>query len=499
MPERWLRELRRLGGEQPPDHLWDWIQQRTGGRGPRHAVGHRLVAAVIALLVFAGAAYGVARAFLPNRRSGPVGSPKPSGQPTPGFIERVDVARIQCDADGTHVLTPVVRLQQDGLHVSIDNRSGADILEVRGFASAHLTGGENPTKTLAVPAGHVQVGCFTPPYESGIRVDSAYAPLTVVGPSSAMPGIHCNQPLTGEVPRTGGQLNGPLQGRILFELWDQNNDNADLYAIAPDGTGLTSILASSERESTAAWSPDGSMIAFVMGGDVWVANADGTGQRNLTKDGMDRTDDEPRWSPDGSRILFRSNRGQSIQLWLMNADGSDPVQLTSLGGYSGEGSWSPDGSKVTFASDAAGSGGPCSDLELYVLNADGTGARRLTDNALFDGNPVWSPDGSKIAFMRSAHSDYAWDVYVVNAEGSGEARLTDWEGFDGNPVWSPDGTLIAFASDRDATEGQRNENRDNANPVAGISIYVMNADGSGVTRVTASDIEGQAFPDDWRP
>jgi Tol biopolymer transport system component len=497
MPERWLRELRRLDDEQPPDRLWDGLQGRKGKRGPRRAAGSRLLAAVIALMVFAGATYGLARAFLPGGNRGPLGSPKPPSRTVTGNVAKVDVARIRCDANGTHVLTPYVRLQDDGLHVSIDNLSGADILEVRGLASARLTGGDRQTKTLSVPPGQVQVGCFSTPYQSDTQPDSAYAPLTISGPVSAMP-ADCNQPLTGRAPGSGGHLNGPLHGLILFELLDPNNEDSDVYSTGPDGTGLTPVLDSSEDEGGARWSPDGSKIAFEKGGDVWVANADGTDQTDLTKDGGDRSDDEPRWSPDGSRILFRSNRGKSIQLWVMNADGSDPVRLTSTDGYGGEGSWSPDGSKVVFAGYPAGSGGPCTDLELFVVNADGTGNAQLTDNAFFDGSPVWSPDGSKIAFARSAQSDYAWDIYVMNADGSEQTRLTDWVGFDGQPVWSPDGAMIAFASDRDATAEQRQENQGNENPVAGISIYVMNADGSGVTRVTGTDVEGQAFPDDWK-
>ena len=72
MPERWLRELRRLGDESPPEELPDRIQQRTGGVGSGHTLRPRLVAATIAFLVLAGASYGVARAFLPNRRPGPI-------------------------------------------------------------------------------------------------------------------------------------------------------------------------------------------------------------------------------------------------------------------------------------------------------------------------------------------------------------------------------------------------------------------------------------------
>ena len=98
--------------------------------------------------------------------------------------------------------------------------------------------------------------------------------------------------------------------------------------------------------------------------------------------------------------------------------------------------------------------------------------------------------------MASARSDYAWDLYVMNADGTGLTRLTGWEGYDGDPVWSPDGTMLAFASDRDATDGQLRDNRSNDNPVAGISIYLIDAGGSEVTRLTGPQ-DGNAFPNDW--
>src|SRR5437867_688601 len=174
-------------------------------------------------------------------------------------------------------------------------------------------------------------------------------------------------------------------------------------------------------------------------------------------------------------------------------------------------SWSPDGTRIAIAGDPVDQS--CYGLDLYVVNVDGSGLTRLTNSVFWEGRPVWSPDGSKIAFMRAtrpgdshlemlgpqAGTVYAWDIYVINADGTGETRLTDWKGYDGEPVWSPDGTMIAFGSDRDANAQDIADNLDNDAAVAGIAIYVMNADGGGVTRISGSDVQGQAFPDGWRP
>jgi TolB protein len=91
---------------------------------------------------------------------------------------------------------------------------------------------------------------------------------------------------------------------------------------------------------------------------------------------------------------------------------------------------------------------------------------------------------------------FSQDVYVMNEDGSDVRRLTDWEGLDLFPVWSPDGQLIAFASDRDATPAQQASNRSGEEIFTGLSLYVMEPDGSNVTMVLASDL---AFPVSWAP
>ena len=100
----------------------------------------------------------------------------------------------------------------------------------------------------------------------------------------------------------------------------------------------------------------------------------------------------------------------------------------------------------------------------------------------FSGDPAWSPDGQKIAF--SSERDDALNIYVMNADGSDVARLTDNSTGGREPAWSPDGRKIAFASDRhDPAKGSL--------PVRGDSaIYAMNADGSGVARLTNRERAG---------
>jgi Tol biopolymer transport system component len=122
------------------------------------------------------------------------------------------------------------------------------------------------------------------------------------------------------------------------------------------------------------------------------------------------------------------------------------------------------------------------DNGMYVMNADGSGLRRLTRNAALgpgpSADPAWSPDGRKLVFVKRPERSGAAcrptgrcheEIYVINADGSGLRRLTRNAVFDGNPVWSPDGRSIAFTRDRDRQT---------------VSIYVMNADGSGQRMLT---------------
>ncbi len=178
-------------------------------------------------------------------------------------------------------------------------------------------------------------------------------------------------------------------------------------------------------------------------------------------------------------IVFASSRnGQSFEVYRMNLDGSGVVAVTSNGGWGPR--WSPDGQQIAYFWDEG----------VYLINEDGTGQRQLTDK----GSPAsWSPDGQKLAYAKEGQlyvinkdgtgetllanisltiDDVDWGpandpriifnglsltgtepagIFIVNADGSNLTRLT--EGPDFQPSWSPDGTTIAFASDRDGNVG----------------------------------------------
>jgi len=249
--------------------------------------------------------------------------------------------------------------------------------------------------------------------------------------------------------------------------------------------------------------------------EIYVMNADGTNQIQLTD--SPQNDYYPAWSPDGTKIAFCSHRDGNWEIYAMNADGSNQTRLTNNPADDANPSWSPDGTKIAFNSHRDG------DWEIYVMNADGSNQTRLTNNPADDAHPSWSPDGTRITFQ--SDRDGNREIYVMNVGGGGEERVTCNSACDEEPAWSPDGNRIAFESDRDGnyeiyvmTPDGSNQMRLTTNPAWDYSptwspdstkiaftslrdgnreIYAMNADGSGQTRLTENAVWD--FSPAWSP
>jgi Tol biopolymer transport system component len=228
----------------------------------------------------------------------------------------------------------------------------------------------------------------------------------------------------------------------------------DLYVMDADGGNVRQLTNTPEvSEHDAAWSPDGRHIAYSaqprspiaidgtqqdrQPAQIWIINADGSNARPLTS-GSSRNM-RPAWSPDGSIIAFMSDRHADINLmgtddgdleiYLMDRDGSNVGRLTAGAATALTPAWSPDGQRIAFHTYRDGI------AYIHVMNADGSNQRRLTDGSRVDGRPVWSADGKDIVFNCGPEQHEKREICLIRADGSGFRTLTKNEAFDGHPDW----------------------------------------------------------------
>jgi Tol biopolymer transport system component len=166
---------------------------------------------------------------------------------------------------------------------------------------------------------------------------------------------------------------------------------------------------------------------------------------NITA-GYSQDDSNPTWSPDGTRIAFQSNRGGGdLNLWVMNADGSSPVQLTTDTNSDRHPAWSPDGTEIAFDSNRSGS----YDVWVMSLATGEAAAQDLTFGNNDDIEPAWSPDGGTIYFASNRGTAGNYDIWRVNVADSMATQVTSFPETERAPAVSSDGTMLAFASTLD--------------------------------------------------
>lgn len=259
-------------------------------------------------------------------------------------------------------------------------------------------------------------------------------------------------------------------GRIAFV--SGYHGTTQIYVMSPDGSNVVRLTSPPGDAESPRFSPDGRRIVFVStrGGvpQISVMNADGSSVVRFTN--LPKGSDEPAFVLGGSRIAFVSLLDMSI--YLMNPDGTNATHLASIPTKTLHPRLSPDGRRIVFVS--------IEDGQIYVMNADGSGVSPLTKllhralppreaqaeyaaYMIVRGPPAISSDGRRIAFVSMDNGQ----LYLMNADGSNVVRLTNLPGDGASyPAFSPDGTRIVFMSYQD---GQ---------------IYIMNANGSNTTRLS---------------
>ncbi len=274
-------------------------------------------------------------------------------------------------------------------------------------------------------------------------------------------------------------------------------------AVTPSSSGVENRVPEAPRDEQAETAarrapvPEATdpreRVLHVKAGSVWMMKPDGAEASQLTVRSHEVADEAPALSPRGDALAWSSARGGKPRIYVMSLADLMPEPITTgEGGGDGAPTWSPDGKRIAFIR-----GGPADRRDLYVIGADGSnlqllvaGDDRKPEHA---GAPAWSPDGKSIAFAADRGQGNGTRLWLADVATRAIRPLTPvrpgaWFVRDGEPSWSPDGKLVAFSSNRHATSSDNADDTD---------LYVIGADGSGLTRLT--DDPGRASDPSFSP
>jgi Tol biopolymer transport system component len=291
-------------------------------------------------------------------------------------------------------------------------------------------------------------------------------------------------------------------GKIVFQ--SDSSGSWQLYTIDADGSNLTQVTQMPPTEDdlwVPSFSPDGKQIAFCYGSgssfdtlvsEIYVINADGTGLKQLTNDGVFAC--SPRWSPDGEQLIFSETfapTGQAV-IMAMRSDGTGERTILTTGEFRfwnsfGPATFTPNGKKIVFESQF---GGLVS--AAWIMNSDGTHKRRLTAAPLEAFPLDVSPDGTQILFANHGNVSLPNSAFFMDLDGKNIHRLTHLDNVhEAGWSYSPDGRKILLISDR-------------LNSAFIFDLFTMNADGSDIKRIAAAascptDPGGNCGTGNWGP
>jgi Tol biopolymer transport system component len=292
--------------------------------------------------------------------------------------------------------------------------------------------------------------------------------------------------------------------QVVLACQGGGGSSGEIYLLNADGSNLRLVTPHDYRGEGVSWSPDSHQIVFKWAEGIYkmVIDEENTHQlpddyksscgaqpygvpdlesrfKHLFRDNDDFSYRFPSWSPTGTQIAFlgRNNQTNSKDIYLTDVDGINIQQLT----YNGDVEyffWSPDGKHIAFS--------PFSSGEVFIVAVNDASVTNLGNLRAESFMLSWSPDNTKILFVSKRDGDK--EIYMIDVGGNNLTNLTKNLGYyDVNPAWSPDGKEIAFSSEREGHKGKS-------------KIYIMNADGSNVRRLTDdNNIEHSEYNPIWQP
>ena len=279
---------------------------------------------------------------------------------------------------------------------------------------------------------------------------TAGAPRLTVGIVLVIGALVLPWVLTTSVPGVAHPREIPLPGGPAMALTAAPEGNFELWLMRGDADHVTRLTTTAAQELGADLSPDGSRVVFATdAAGTWdlsvMTLGDGGGSgpvvRLTTREDADEVAAD--WSPDGTRIAFAVDLGERGEIWLMDADGSNPRRIVSEQAGATAPSWSPDGSRIAYS---AGSADDPFDVDIWIADADGSDAQDVIDAGGDEWAPFWSPDGSTLLFTGDATGDEdAWTCSLPCDEARNVTGHPD--AADSGIGWTPDGHAIV-ASDR---------------------------------------------------